>query len=142
MFKRDLTCSQCGGGCSCEYGLEYELGTESERPASKCEIELVGSDDDGGEENPFKANTSAGGTVILPCLKQSCEIETQWSVTPSWPSEPCVRCVVTAFSASSWVVAVVALAVGVEGPLDTDVDARRSEALNTNPGVPGSESWV
>jgi hypothetical protein len=84
VFKRDFTCSQCGGGCSCEYELEYELGAESEgRPASNCGTEAVGSDDDGGAEYPFKANTRAGGTVILPCLKHSCEIEMQWSFTPS-----------------------------------------------------------
>jgi hypothetical protein len=34
-------------------------------------------------ENPLTARAILGGTVILPCLKQSSETVTQWRVAPS-----------------------------------------------------------
>lgn len=88
------TVSQCGGGFAREYVVvcaEPALGKEmlTTEEVSKLEGEALRW---GDAENPFMARTSAGGTVILPCLKQICDIETVWRTEPSASSMCCWLC--------------------------------------------------
>lgn len=47
---------------------------------------VKGSEATDRETKPFIARTIAGGTVILPCLKQICETESAFNVAPSGSS--------------------------------------------------------